>query len=52
MADRPKEDAGYRPVVLGNPATGSEALFGNTVVKAVAEIHAHVDPLGRKDDKV
>lgn len=33
--------------MLGNPATGSEAFFGNTVVKATAEVCCSADSLAR-----
>lgn len=39
LTDKPEEDAGHIPVALGNPATDSEALFGNTIVKATAKVH-------------
>lgn len=38
LTDKPEEDAGHIPVALGNPAAGSEAFLGNTVVKAIADV--------------
>ena len=52
LTDKPKEDAGHVPVALGSPATAFKALFGNTAVKATAEVRCCVDSLAGEDGKV